>query len=123
MVKVISSPSKWLLPTIYASTNYDGRIRLWDYLVDIASIFKDSWLVGGDFNEILKSRDKFKGERINCNRNNNFWNFLNRCKLVDLGFIGSKYTWTNKRYSRRQDLILKRLDRCFGTDNCIWFIP
>lgn len=26
-------------------------------LVDIASVLKGSWLIGGDFNEVLKARD------------------------------------------------------------------
>ncbi|KAG5571803.1 hypothetical protein H5410_061569, partial [Solanum commersonii] len=36
---------------------------------------------------------------------------LDNCMFVDL-FKGCKYTWTNKRYRNRQNLILERLDRC-----------
>lgn len=42
---------------------------------------------------------------------------------MDLGFKGSKYTWTNKRYTRRQDLILQMLDMCFAIDDWIEIYP
>lgn len=60
---------------------------------------------------------------INNNRSNRFWSCLDRCRLVDLGFKGSKYTWTNKRYTKRQDLILERRDMCFATDEWIEMFP
>ena len=34
---------------------------------------------------------------------------MNECKLLDLGFSGPKYTWTNKRDV--SNLIKQRLDR------------
>ncbi|KAK4717557.1 hypothetical protein R3W88_015895 [Solanum pinnatisectum] len=40
--------------------------------------------------------------------------------MVDLGFRGSKYTWTNKRYRNRTNLILERLDMCVA--NTSWVI-
>ncbi|KAK4708343.1 hypothetical protein R3W88_029268 [Solanum pinnatisectum] len=36
--------------------------------------------------------------------------------MIDLGFKGCKYTWTNKRYRNRSNLIFERLDRC--SDHC-----
>lgn len=42
---------------------------------------------------------------------------------MDLGFKGFKYTWTNKRYTRRQDLITERLIRSFATDDSIEMFP
>ncbi|XP_070002075.1 uncharacterized protein [Nicotiana sylvestris] len=82
----------------------------------------DCW-GGGDFNELLKARDKFGGDNLNTKRSNKLWICLNSCKLVDLGFKGSKYTWSNKRYTNRHDLILERLDRCFSTDEWIEQFP
>lgn len=44
---------------------------------------------------------------------------LHKCNLIDLGFVGGKYTWTNKRYSRR-DLIFERIDKSFA--NPSWLV-
>lgn len=41
---------------------------------------------------------------------------MNCCGMLDLGFSGPKYTWTNKR--GLANLIQLRLDRCW--DNTSW---
>lgn len=64
----------------------------------------------GDFNEVLCAEDKFRGSQININRTLAFKACLDSCNFVDLGFIGPKFTWSNKR--QITDLILKRIDRC-----------
>lgn len=46
MVKVHSPPSNWIFFAIYASNIYEDGVRLGDSLVDIAFIFKGSWLIG-----------------------------------------------------------------------------
>ena len=51
----------------------------------------------GDFNEVLGGEDKFGGNQINLNRDLEFKECLDSCNFVDLGFVGPKYTWTNKR--------------------------
>ncbi|XP_019251154.1 PREDICTED: uncharacterized protein LOC109230077 [Nicotiana attenuata] len=79
--------------------------------------------MGGDFNEVLKARDKFGGNPIKPNRSNLFWNCVNSCQLVDLGFKGSKYTWSNKRYKNRSCLILERIDRCFANNHWVHEYP
>jgi len=38
--------------------------------------------------------------------------------MVDLGYKGCKYTWTNKCYRNRNGLILERFDRCVA--NTYW---
>ena len=88
----------------------------WDNLFTISRSYVGNWFVCGDFNEVLKARDKFGRNSINPNRSNLFWNCLNESKLVDLGNEGSKYTRTNKMYKNRSSLILERIDRCFAND-------
>lgn len=43
------------------------------------------------------------------NRSDNFFHCLNYCNLVDLGYRGRKFTWTNER--KKDALILEHLDR------------
>lgn len=77
----------------------------------------------GDFNEILTTSKKFGGNNIIFNRTGSFWDCINKCNLLDLGFKGSKYTWTNKRYKHRRHLILERLDRCLANETWLHLFP
>lgn len=77
----------------------------------------------GDFNKVLKARDKFDGNNISINRENWFWNCFEKCNFIDLGFKGSKYTWRNKRYIIKQSIIMERLDKCLATSNWIDLYP
>lgn len=85
MIKVIPSHTPWCFSATYGSNHLSDRKWLWDHLANISRNYSGSLFVGGDFNEVLKSRDKVGGNCINPNRSNLFWNYLNQCKLVDLG--------------------------------------
>lgn len=80
-------------------------------------------MVVGDFNEIFKSSEKFRGNCINHNRPTLFWDCINQSNLVDLGFKGSKFTWTNKRFRNKGSLILEGLDRCLANHSWIDLFP
>lgn len=66
----------------------------------------------GDFNEVLSGDEKFGGNSINLNRALEFKECLDDYNMLDLGFTGPKYTWTNSRPIT--DLILERIDRCLA---------
>lgn len=66
----------------------------------------------GDFNEVLSGDDKYGESQINLNKALEFKECLDNCKFLDLGFVGPKFTWTNKRPIT--SLILERLDRYFA---------
>ena len=72
----------------------------------------------GDFNEVLCAEDKFGGNHVNLNRALEFKDCLDECNMLDLGFAGPKFTWTNCRPI--SNLILERIDRCFA--NPAWRI-
>ncbi|XP_047251490.1 uncharacterized protein LOC124886655 [Capsicum annuum] len=126
-VQVYSPPSIWFLSIIYAATSLSDRKSLWNQLETMANVVnkdtQNSWLIGGAFNKILTFSDKYGGNAINNSRAGHFWNCINNCKLLNLGFKGSKYTWTNKRYRNRGNLILERLDRCFANETWIHKLP
>lgn len=83
--------------------------------------YKGLQIIGGDFNEILHSREKFGGRPINNTCLNQFTDCTNYCNLVDLGYKGSKYTWTNERHY--VDHILERLDRLFANYDWLTLFP
>lgn len=46
---------------------------------------------------------------------------LNSCSLIDLGFSGPKYTWTNSQYV--SSLIMQRLDRALANPEWHFLFP
>lgn len=66
----------------------------------------------GDFNEVLNGEDKYGSRNINLNRALEFKDCLDCCNFLDLGFLGTKYTWPNRR--QITDLILERVNKFFA---------
>lgn len=97
---------------VYASTDRQTRIALWDNLHDIAANMSLPWVVGGNFNVITDEEEKYGGLPVQYNETEDFVHCINTCQLVDLGFKGSIYTWWNGRSDTT--CIFKRLDRCLG---------
>lgn len=88
------------------------RMNLYDELCQIDETQKFDYLIGGDFNEVLHSKEKLGGASINNSRIDHLRNYLNNFGVVDLRYKDCKYTWTNKCYNNRNDLIFERFDRC-----------
>ena len=116
VIKVLASNFSWLLSSIYASPRLVERKILWNNLTQVASLHNLPWLLAGDFNEVLTSEDKFGGLPINLRKSSMFTNYLNTCGMIDLGFHGPRYTWSNLKEVRY--LIQERLDRGFA--NASW---
>jgi len=69
------------------------------------------WVMAGDFNEPLTEGDKFGGRGVSVNRTLHFKECLDACSMIDIGFSGSRFTWTNRRDI--QALIQERIDKFF----------
>ena len=77
------------------------------------------WVLLGDFNEMISEDEKMGGLPLNRNRIFAFRNCMDKCGLMDLGFQGPRFTWTNKS-PVWQCNIKERLDR--GLGNAKWKI-
>ena len=110
-VKVLSSNLFWLFTAIYASPRSAERCVLWNNLSNVANMHNKSWVIAGDFNEPLINEDKFGGRPVSINRSFLFKECLDKCNMVDLGFNGPRFTWTNKRDAN--SFIQERIDRYF----------
>ena len=78
-------------------------------------------MVLGDFNEILYSNEKLGGAVREAKQMADFRDCLNRCGLVDLGFIGQKYTWCNGRFGGERTKL--RLDRAVANEGWMLRFP
>ena len=121
LVKVISSNFEFICTTIYASPRFHERSIMWNNLINASNLHNKPWIIAGDFNEVLAEEDKFGGRRISTNRSLIFKECLDFCNMVDLGFNGPWFTWTNRR--EITDLVQERLDRCFANPSWCTTFP
>ena len=79
-----------------------------------------SWVLAGDFNKPLMEGDKFGGRAVSVSRSLLFKKCLDKCSMIDIGFAGPRFTWTNKR--NVQALIQERIDKFFVNPSwCLMF--
>ena len=85
---------------------------LWENLKLIAILHDRPWAFMGDFNEVIIEGEKVGGNPIFQRRVRAILDCMNECQMMDLGFSGPKFTWTNKR--ELGGLIQCRLDRVWA---------
>lgn len=51
----------------------------------------------GDYNQPISGRDKKGDKSINAVKAQGLLDMVNGCNLIDLGYQGPRYTWTNCR--------------------------
>ena len=99
----------WILSAVYASPCPSAREGLWDYLLNLSKSISLPWLVAGDLNEVTEGSKKIRGKPISLRRCQQFLDCIDKCGLMDLGFSGPSFTWSNMRKGR--GVIKERLDR------------
>lgn len=67
------------------------------------------WLVVGDFNQVLWQHEKKGGNRLNPNCLSPMRRMVDSCGLIDMGYVGAPFTWSNMRSGVAN--IQERLDR------------
>ncbi|KAJ4755003.1 hypothetical protein LUZ62_089408 [Rhynchospora pubera] len=103
----------WILGAIYGDPHgvVDGYI--WDRIVDYAVNDQRPLCVIGDLNSIGAPNEKLGGSSRIKPKHRRFQNMMVRSGLVDLGYHGPAYTWSNNQDAGR--LIMQRLDRAMAT--------
>ncbi|XP_059437358.1 uncharacterized protein LOC132170396 [Corylus avellana] len=120
---VYSDPqySPWLFSGVYAPPNGQRRSEFWHCLESLGNSFGGAWLLLGDFNSILSASEKSGGRVFGSSSHNDFVDFVNYNALVDLGFVGNKFTWSNCRIGRAN--IRERLDRGLANQSWVHLFP
>ena len=96
----------FFLTAIYASPNFTKRKILWNYLKDLSPSIRLPWVLLGDFNDMLSEDETMGGLPLTSSRINAFQDYLDYCGLMDLGFHGPKFTWTNKNLIWYHNIII-----------------
>lgn len=64
----------------------------------------------GVFNEITSADEKIGGSPVDTNRCNLFAQWINRCRLMDVEYVGSHFIWKGPMRDGL-DRVLKHFDR------------
>lgn len=99
---------EWRFTGIYGSSKASQKIHNWKLMRRLKEINNFPWLYGGDFNDIIKDEEKYKGLAKNHNCLAQFRNAIDDCELIDMGFRGEIFTLTNMRH--RVQFVQERLD-------------
>ncbi|GLT52768.1 hypothetical protein SLA2020_260880 [Shorea laevis] len=106
----------WYFSAVYGRPQFETRCLLWDNLMEFSRNINGSWLVVGDFNDVIAQSEKFGGNPVPFYRIRAYTECMNSCGLIDLGFRGPRFTWVNMR--EHNQIIRERLDRAWA--NPLW---
>lgn len=109
VVSHIDSGVRFIVSFVYASNKSVERARLWNDVSEEAVRVDEPWFILGDFNAITHEEEKKGGQRFENKSASDFRNFILANGLLDAGFSGNKFTWSNNQ--RGPDRIWMRLDR------------
>ncbi|KAL5740942.1 hypothetical protein ACOSQ2_030122 [Xanthoceras sorbifolium] len=102
---------RWRFTGFYGEPKQWLREQSWVLLRRLAGLDNLPWLIGGDFNEILRGAEKEGGLARMGSAIDGFREAVDSCNLLDMGFSGNKFTWCNRQFGG--NVIWERLDRCF----------
>lgn len=115
-VKDRVSNAEFFASFIYAKCTVKEIIDLWQDLMNLAAAVNMPWMVGGDFNTILNADEKIGRVDASLISMNDFRDCVDACGLMDCGYTGSKFTWSNNQAG--QNRVWGRWDRILV--NSVW---
>ncbi|KAK5843523.1 hypothetical protein PVK06_005980 [Gossypium arboreum] len=113
--------SRWRFTGFYGAPEVRNKSVTWELLRRLGRDNSLSWLVRGDFNDILFAHEKQGGLLREEARMEVFHKIFKACRLEDLGFSGAWFTWERGRTIERN--IRERLDRGVANDGWLHQFP
>nr|GMD42480.1 uncharacterized protein LOC109178201 [Ipomoea batatas] len=83
----------WFYAVVYGSPTHHLRRRLWAELTVAKQNLHGSLLVAGDFNVVTNREDTDNYTTFSAQRSSEFAEWIHSEGLVDMGYIGPKFTW------------------------------
>ncbi|KAJ1420313.1 Zinc knuckle CX2CX4HX4C [Sesbania bispinosa] len=94
-INLIAEGISFLLSGIYGFPENSNKERTWQLMNSLKPESRTPWLCMRDFNEVLCMEDKAGGNPVDIQNMLAFKTTLVECELLDLGFVGYRYTWSN----------------------------
>ena len=110
-----------MITFVYAKCKNHLRRPLWDKMIHKDSLNENPWCTVGDFNVITSVEEKLGAVPYNMRNSMDFIADIEACGLLDIGFSGNKFRWSNKRGINHR--IRKRLDRAMINDSWLEKMP
>ena len=104
---------RWRLTGFYRNPDTNLRRESWNLLRMLNSQYQMPWMCMGDYNEILFATEKCGGLERSQNQMEGFRSVINECGFQDMGYVGPKFTWYNRRSDGER--IRLRLDTVLST--------
>ncbi|XP_062076011.1 uncharacterized protein LOC133780155 [Humulus lupulus] len=98
--------SGFLVTFVYGFNMEEERRVLWTDLKAVNTT--EPWVILGDFNEILNSKERI-GARVKFRKPVDFKDYVEHCHLEDVKYRGNYYTWSNKQQGDNR--IYSKIDR------------
>lgn len=110
--KIEDANCVWILGMVYGDPGGYANSYIWERITYYATQHGTPLCVVGDFNAILHPGEKLGGSKKTKKKHSDFKKMVVDAGLIDLGYSGPAYTWTN--YQQGSNLILERLDRALA---------
>ncbi|OMO88584.1 Endonuclease/exonuclease/phosphatase [Corchorus olitorius] len=104
---------------VYGNPDLKQRKAVWDQLLEISKniLEDDQWVILGDFNQVLTSRDKLSGKITQLRGAPDLQSCLDKCNMAEIPNKWLHFTWSNRM--GEDDCTWERLDKAFA--NATWF--
>jgi hypothetical protein len=99
----------WTLGAIYGDASHRENPMIWHKIKEYADDTGYAFCCMGDFNAIPTVIDKYGGSHALNTNNRAFRHLLSQANLIDMGYSGPAFTWTNSQHTSNP--IYQRLDR------------
>ncbi|XP_016172584.1 uncharacterized protein LOC107614975 [Arachis ipaensis] len=99
----------WEVFAVHLHTDETIREAQFGQLLQIMDTSGEHRLVVGDFNAIKAHHEKEGGRMKSASSIQKFNDFIKKAELVDMGYEGKKFTWSNRQFGG--NFIQERLDR------------
>ena len=105
----------WRFTGFYGEPMTHKRLESQNKFRRLHNKFNLPWLCAGDFNEIIRSSEKMGGGSRSQTQMQQFWDAMDECGFIELGFLGPWYTW--QKHFQAGHSIWERLDRALATND------
>ncbi|XP_019429404.1 PREDICTED: uncharacterized protein LOC109337009 [Lupinus angustifolius] len=103
---------------LYAHNQLEKRKLLWKDIAQLSQGLSGPWITIGDFNNVLSTKDRCGGARVQLHEYEDLENMMQIVGLFEADMHGPHFTWSNKHTT--EGIIYSRIDRAIC--NVAWFL-